>query len=59
VRTGFAGIVWLKARDLPYSSVVPVRTMYVATAMPVRGVEKMAHQTLLERTLYPGAKRRV
>ena len=56
VRTGFPGIAWLKAPDLPYSSVFPVRALHVATAMPVRGVEKMTHRTQLETTSFPDGK---
>ncbi len=36
----------------PYLSVFPVRIVYIATAVPVWGVEKLAHRT----TLFPGAK---
>jgi len=34
----------------------PRRIFYSATAVPVRGVEKMTHQTLLETTLFPSQR---
>jgi len=55
-RPGFAGIVWLKAPDLPCSPVLPVRITHIATAMPYWGVGKMTARKLLEITLFPRAK---